>query len=256
MVVGDPLQVEPVVTLPNKLTQEVCEHFGVDPVTYNAPDASVQTLADAVSPYCASFISGSGTREVGSPLLVHRRCDSPMFEISNAIAYAGLMVQGKAPSGKANSIGASKWIDVVGTPGPDKWCEDEANTLIDCLQKLKADGLPPDIYVVTPFVIVQNNLRQRVAASGVLNDWEEKPQNWVREHIGTVHTVQGRDADIVFFVLGAQRPSQNGARGWAGGRPNLVNVAVTRAKSHLYVIGNRQLWKDAGVFSELDRFLP
>lgn len=37
----------------------------------------------------------SGTREVGVPLLVHRRCEEPMFSISNAIAYENLMVQAK-----------------------------------------------------------------------------------------------------------------------------------------------------------------
>jgi len=33
----------------------------------------------------------------------------------------------------------------------------------------------------------------------------------------------------------------------AGGRPNLLNVAVTRAKEVLYVIGNRQLWQGARI---------
>jgi len=43
-----------------------------------------------------------------------------------------------------------------------------------------------------------------------------------------VHTVQGREAEAVIFVLGAPASAQTGARGWAGGRPNLLNVAVTR----------------------------
>jgi len=50
VVVGDPVQIEPVVTLPERLTHAVCRHFGIDPDRFNAPDASVQSLADAASP--------------------------------------------------------------------------------------------------------------------------------------------------------------------------------------------------------------
>lgn len=256
VVVGDPLQIPPVVTLPDSLTEEICAFFGIDPLKYNAPEASVQTVADAASIYCARFPIGSGHRDVGAPLLVHRRCDSPMFDISNEIAYSNLMVQAKKPSAGKALLGPSAWIDVVGRPGPDKWCADEAVVLIDMLRKLRAGGGKADLYIVTPFVIVQDNLRRELLDSGILKGWVERPDTWVFEHVGTVHTVQGREADIVFFVLGAQSNSQNGARGWAGGRPNLVNVAVTRAKTSLYVIGNRRLWKTAGVFAALDRFLP
>ncbi len=255
VVVGDPLQIEPVVTLPKSLTEEICGFFGIDPLKYNAPESSVQTVGDAASMYCARFPIGSGHRDVGAPLLVHRRCDSPMFDISNEIAYANLMVQAKKPSCDNPILGPSSWIDVIGKPGPDKWCADETIVLIEMLRKLRTAGAEPDLYIVTPFVIVQNNLRQELLRSSVLDGWMNTPRAWVLEHVGTVHTVQGREAEIVFFVLGAQDPSQNGARGWAGGRPNLVNVAATRAKTSLYVIGNRQLWKSAGVFSAIDRYL-
>jgi len=256
VVVGDPLQIEPVVTLPSTLTEEICGYFGIDPMKYNAPEASVQTMADTSSMYCARFPIGSGHRDVGAPLLVHRRCDSPMFDISNEIAYANLMVQAKKPTPKSPVLGRSCWIDVTGKPGPDKWCADEARVLIGILHKLRSAGEDADLYIVTPFVIVQNNLRQELLKSGVLKGWVDKPESWIWEHVGTVHTVQGREAKLVFFVLGAQSSSQNGARAWAGGRPNLANVAVTRAQSSLYVIGNRSLWKSAGVFSALDRYLP
>ena len=255
VVVGDPLQIEPVVTLPNSLTEGICGFFGIDQLKYNAPEASVQTVADAASMYCARFPIGSGHRDVGAPLLVHRRCNSPMFDISNEIAYANLMVQAKKQTSVNPILGPSRWIDVAGKPGPDKWCADEAITLIDLLRTLRDGGSNPDFYVVTPFVIVQDNMRLEILSSNVLDGWVTNPNSWIREHVGTVHTVQGREAEIVFFVLGAQESSQNGARGWAGGRPNLANVAVTRAKESLYVIGNRKLWKDAGVFSVLDRYL-
>jgi hypothetical protein len=254
IVVGDPLQIEPVVVLPETLTVAICRHLGVDPDRFNAPLASVQTVADAATPYGAEFEGRDGSRGVGVPLLVHRRCANPMFEISNAVAYAGLMVNAKPPA--ASPVGAvlgdSRWIHVEGS-AEDKWSAEEGAAVVELLRRLQEAEASPDLYVVTPFVIVADNLRRMVVESGVLRTWTDQPWTWARERIGTVHTVQGREAEAVIFVLGAPAAQQAGARGWAGGRPNLLNVAVTRAKERLYVIGNRRLWRTAGLFGEVDR---
>jgi superfamily I DNA and/or RNA helicase len=71
------------------------------------------------------------------------------------------------------------------------------------------------------------------------------------DRVGTVHTVQGREAEAEILVLGAPAAQQTGARNWAGGRPNILNVAVTRTKEALYVVGNRSLWCSAGMFQTL-----
>ncbi|PYQ65352.1 MAG: hypothetical protein DMF53_05690 [Acidobacteria bacterium] len=261
VVVGDPAQIEPVVTLPDRLTQAICRHFGVDPDRFNAPDASVQALADAASPFLTELESRQGSRRIGAPLLVHRRCSEPMFGISNAVAYDHLMVQGKVakPSVIGELLGASRWIHIQGS-AEEKWCPEEGQAVLKLLDKLtnlelnpNADA--PNVYIITPFVVVADRLRRLVEESGLLVRAKE-PRQWIYERIGTVHTVQGREAEAVIFVLGAPAPGQTGARAWAGGRPNLLNVAVTRAQERIYVIGNRELWRQAGVFRELDARLP
>ncbi|OCP17576.1 MULTISPECIES: AAA domain-containing protein [unclassified Ensifer] len=256
MVVGDPIQIEPVVVLPDQLTEAMCQQFGIDPLIYNAPGASAQTLADSATEYYGTFETKYGTREVGVPLLVHRRCAEPMFSISNSIAYENLMVQAKVARHSAirNVLGPSRWIDVEGR-GQEKWCPQEGDGLLVQLRNLRDQGCAPDFYVVTPFVVVQDRMREALRTSGLLDGWVESPYQWVRDRVGTVHTVQGREAEAVFFILGAPDIQQRGARGWAGGRPNLLNVAATRAKEALYVVGNRSLWKTAGVFQSLDDFL-
>jgi hypothetical protein len=114
-----------------------------------------------------------------------------------------------------------------------------------------------DLYIVTPFVIVADRLRQAILRSDVLDEIGDiEPRRWVFERVGTVHTVQGREAEAVVFVLGAPLVQQRGARAWAGGKPNLLNVAVTRAKEVLYVVGNRALWEQAGLFGSLSSALP
>jgi len=258
VIVGDPVQIEPVVVLPDTLTTAICRRFGVDPDKYAAPMASVQTLGDAASIYTSEFPTRAGSRSVGVPLLVHRRCSEPMFGISNAVAYSGMMVSAKSPKPSAirNELGPSRWIHIEGGD-EDKWCRKEGEEVLRLLRQIAEARVEPNLYIVTPFVMVADRLRQIVRESGVLNGLVgEDVWRWTNERIGTVHTVQGREAEAVIFVLGAPYPAQTGARGWAGGRPNLLNVAVTRAKEVIYVVGNRELWREAGLFRELDKQLP
>jgi superfamily I DNA and/or RNA helicase len=257
VVVGDPIQIEPVVTLPEELTESICRQFGIEPDDYNAPTASVQTLADSATSYFAEFIGRGSSRTVGVPLLVHRRCSEPMFGISNSIAYEHLMINKKVSktSPIQECLGTSKWIDVSGS-AREKWCPEEGEKVLELLQFLKKNEVKPDLYIVTPFVVVQDNLRRLIHKSGTLDGWVDKPFSWMNEHIGTVHTVQGREAEAVIFVLGAPDIQQSGARNWAGSKPNILNVAATRAKEVFYVIGNRELWKNSGTFKELSARLP
>lgn len=257
IVVGDPIQVPPVVLLPDRLTAAICRAFGVEADRFAAPTASAQTLADDATAWFAEFPARLGSRTVGVPLLVHRRCSEPMFSIANRVAYENLMVQSKAPQPSAirDLLGPSCWIDVVGT-GSDKWCADEGYRALAMIERIVTSGLPPDLYVVTPFVQVAEGLRSLIRESAILAAAIPELHSWASERVGTIHTVQGREAEAVIFVLGAPNADQTGARGWAGREPNLLNVAVTRAKEAIYVIGNRTLWRSAGVFGDLDSLLP
>ncbi|MEW6303787.1 MAG: AAA domain-containing protein [Verrucomicrobiota bacterium] len=259
LIVGDPVQIEPVVMLPDSLVRAICRQMGVDPDRYGAPSASVQTLADAASIHTSEFQTRTSSRMAGVPLLVHRRCAEPMFGVSNSIAYAGLMVSAKSPgcSPIREILGPSRWYHVEGH-AEDKWCAQEGAVVVQLLHQLGRFSAAPDLYIITPFVIVADRLRHQVRESRTLNGWmpDDEVWAWTRERIGTVHTVQGREAEAVIFVLGAPSPAQTGARMWAGGRPNLLNVAVTRAKEVIYVVGNRHLWRQAGLFSQLDAGLP
>lgn len=258
VIVGDPMQIEPVVMLPETLTGAICRHFGVDPDLYDAPAASAQTLADAATPYASDFESRQGTPTVGVPLLVHRRCAKPMFSVSNSIAYENLMVFAtpKRSSHIRDVLGSTQWFHLEGGD-VERFCPEEARLVCRMLQKLRDAQVTPNLYIVAPFVRVAEGLKKAILDSRVIEGWVEgEAWRWVYDRVGTVHTVQGREAEAVIFVLGAQAPQRTGARNWAGGRPNLVNVAVTRAQEVLYVVGNRELWKGVGYFKDLHARMP
>jgi hypothetical protein len=259
VVVGDPLQIPPVVTVPDKLVSEIARHYGVKYEYWCAPQASVQTLADSASRIKAHFSTASGTREVGMPLLVHRRCQDPMFSVSNAIAYDGQMVHAAGPdnSGRvATILGASAWYDITGN-ATSKWNPDEGHAVIKMLRLLAYAGIrTPDIYVISPFRIVAHEMRQRLRAEPeLLSAFGVNERDWLDERVGTIHTFQGKEAEVVIAVLGAPMASQNGARRWASSTPNILNVMVSRAKSRLYVVGSHSAWSNTGCFAELARSL-
>ena len=237
MAVGDPLQIKPVLTLDSNALDILGNHFRVTE-KYLSASASVQTLVDAASSY--GFYRKQDMSEdswIGIPLWVHRRCQYPMFTISNMISYDGFMVQGIEKYGKTG------WFDVAGTAN-NKYVEEQGKFL---LQKLKEmidknpkilDKKEKDVvYVITPFSNVAYQLSQKLREIHFTRyDEHGKPTN-----VGTVHTFQGKEAPIVFFVLGADQQSGGAAR-WAVAEANIMNVAATRAKEEFYIIGDKKLY--------------
>jgi superfamily I DNA and/or RNA helicase len=199
---------------------------------------------------------------VGTPLRVHRRCQEPMFGISNAISYGGLMVYGTQeqpfPGGGYSEYPRSSWIDVTGLP-VGKWVPDQGDALLAVLRRLRdRGGIGLNrVYVLSPFREVVFScrplVRQQLLGDGVP---ENAARDFAQNRIGTVHTTQGKEADVVILVLGADGNRSKRARDWAADPANLLNVAVSRARRRLFVIGDRTDWSAASNFSVLAERLP
>ncbi|MCX2883433.1 AAA domain-containing protein [Bacillus velezensis] len=234
MVVGDPSQIKPVLTLDSNVLTLIGRYYKVDEKFVSA-NASTQTIVDAASQY---GFQKNEDEWIGIPLWVHRRSNYPMFTISNEISYDGLMVQGKSVD---ESQGKSQWYDSTGKAN-DKFVKEQAyllKSLIDNRLQENPD-LAEEIYVISPFRNVAYKLAQ------VLDEINfTKRENGKKTNIGTVHTFQGKEAKIVYFVLGADTNSSGAAR-WAVSDPNMMNVAATRAKEEFYVIGDKKLYASLG----------
>ncbi len=249
VVVGDPIQLEPVVSIPQDLVGPLQSYCGT-PEHYVPPDASAQTLADRSNRYGTMMGESNPATAVwlGSPLVVHRRCIEPMFGIANAIAYENKMVYGgsidKSPSAPTKSC----WIDVPNHGADGHWIERQGRKAISVIEELvgrdthgrlqvkSADG-KLRVYVITPFKRVSTEMLSLLE--------NETDREDAKAMCGTVHTFQGKEADFVVFLLGGDPNKPGVISSFAGRKPNLVNVAVTRAKKRLYVIGDKNYWSSS-----------
>lgn len=261
IIVGDPLQVEPVVTIPRVLIDILADSVGVES-KYKVIENSVQTFADCIN----EFNGMIGERQVGCPLVVHRRCIEPMFSISNMISYDNRMfnmTNKKEEYLKEEQpflLKKSGWIDVVGPENGRKnhFVKNQAEKVCQLLEQAVEiyDNLferDECIFIITPFRTVAESMRSFV------NDYFRNKGydrdcliSWTKKCIGTVHTFQGKGANEVLFVLGCSKMSV-GAMNWVVKKANILNVAVTRAKYRIGFIGDMQDWKKLKYFRE---FIP
>jgi hypothetical protein len=248
VVVGDPLQLEPITSIPFEAEQAIRAHYGVDE-EWLTGRGSVQSLADRLNRLGTTLPGAERSVWVGAPLTVHRRCDQPMFELSNTIAYRGLMLHatdpevGQAFATRYPNLPQSKWIDVRSDLSRGHWIPAEGVEVDRILAHLAAIEFDfSKVMAIAPFRDVARELGKRTDQFGGLK-------------AGTIHTAQGKEADIVILVLGSD-PAREGARAWAASRPNLLNVAVSRARRRLYVIGDRDAWMSQRYFKVVADRLP
>ncbi|WP_031358154.1 DEAD/DEAH box helicase [Caballeronia sordidicola] len=238
VIVGDPLQLEPVVGVPQEMMAPLLRRCSAEP-HWAPPLASAQTLADRANRF-GMYIGEPDTDErkwLGSPLLVHRRCLDPMFRIANSIAYNDKMVYGTGEDTGPDGIGSSCWVQVPAEHSDGHWVEAQALRAMELVERLSGGVLKENgqfkVYVITPFRAVAAKIRQRLHRR-----YGEESKGMA----GTVHTFQGKEAEHVVFLLGGNPSSPGVISSFAGAKPNLVNVAVTRAKRRLYVVGDRRFW--------------
>ncbi|HKU09942.1 MAG TPA: AAA domain-containing protein [Sinomonas sp.] len=250
LLVGDPLQLTPVVTLPSEYQNRLLEIAGTHP-RWLSETQPAQVLADRTAKY-GTHIQPAGRDKiwVGAPLRVHRRCDNPMFDTVNQEVYDGLMIHGgktlfrRFPVGEHHQEAPkSSWLDVTTTEWNGHSSVQELIRFDELLRNLKEVGHDMSkVLAIAPFRQTAFEIERR--ARQYLRD--SKAQS------GTVHRAQGKEADIVILVLGGKT---SGVRNWAVDTPNLFNVAVSRAKHRLYVIGDHGEWARLPYFSAISQRL-
>lgn len=245
LVIGDPHQLQPVhplgphedrrIQATHQLKQEWLE------------ERSLLHSGSSAYHAAASALASSGGEVLW--LDEHYRCHPDIVGPVNRRFYAGRLAVRTRTTGLAvGSDRAVQWIDVRGRPqrpgGRSCSNPEEADRVIELLRDLWRT-LPPEagIGVVSPFAAQVREIEHRLG-----------DQAGERIRVGTAHTFQGGECDVIVVSPAAAAGVNRGTGEWADRQQNLWNVAVTRARARLYVVGDREHWSDrGGLLQDLSR---
>ncbi|MGJ0371724.1 AAA domain-containing protein [Aliarcobacter cryaerophilus] len=226
--------------------------------------------AMAISNSCCNyFLPYNNSKMEGDIWLKeHFRCQTPIVNISNEISYHNEIL----PLKQANKVQYSD-ILVFKEHKEEKSFNNtnngEAKKIIEYIQENKAyyirflqiikekDGVVPEVTdedyynsigIITPFVNQEYLLRDMVI-NEIGCSHKNKKEPIIK--VGTVHKYQGSEREIIIFSSVYNIESSGKAQNLFFNRedPDMINVAVTRAKEVFVLFGNRNVLIDQETYS-------
>ncbi|WP_291801306.1 AAA domain-containing protein [Cellulomonas sp.] len=219
VIVGDPNQLTPVV----KLTRSHLEPIATACATTEAAlrSAHLSALTDS------AFTAYAATTSQSYLLDEHYRCHPQIAAFINQNFYGGQL---RVLTDVATDLQNPRGLSLIDVPGSTERAATsgatnaaEATTILTWIQA--HPHLVGTSGIVTPFT-AQVDLIRTTLQSALGPAWFTD----ARATIGTAHTFQGRECDVVLFspVLATGAPP--GTARWVEAQRNLINVAVSRAK--------------------------
>jgi very-short-patch-repair endonuclease len=243
LIIGDPHQLTHITSLHTVTESRLAEAAGLDDETsrrFSYRSRSLFTLA--------------ADRLPGEPLFLdlHYRSRPAIITFANDHFYGSrLFVCTEEPRDAGPAV---EWVDVTGgfrrgPGGRSGWNPEEVGAVVGELRRLHHErGVRSrDIGVVTPFRAQAEAIRQRVATM-----LPELAEGLV---VATAHRFQGDERDVMVMspVVSAAMPERLVS---FAADPNLVNVAVTRPRRLLVVVGDRDACLAThGVLGHLARYI-
>jgi very-short-patch-repair endonuclease len=241
VIIGDPKQLRHISAIPPRRDRELLHKHGLAE-GYAKWAYSENSLFDLASPL-------SGQDDI-IMLRDHHRSHADIIEFSNQHFYEGrLRIATKydrlrRPAPDAPTV---RWVPVQGVvvrPRSGAVNEIEAKAVVKELERLGIEqGYRGTVGVVTPFRAQANRIRDLVNAHPHANLLLNK----LELLIDTVHKFQGDERDVMIFSPVVSKGIADGPVGFLKKTDNLFNVAITRARAALIVVGDPAAAKNAGV---------
>ena len=126
----------------------------------------------------------------------------------------------------------------------------EVQAIVNELKQLVGNNYKGSIGVVTPFKAQADRVTKALEGDSDLYNTLLTVNKFMAD---TVHKFQGDERDMMFFSTVISDGSPTSCVNFLKSTGNLFNVAITRAKSSLVVVGNQEYCKGCGV-SYLEHF--
>lgn len=247
VVVGDIKQIEPVWNITPKIDVGNLKKEGL----VSTYDISICDLV----PNSKGFLASSGSimkmaqnacefketklNEKGVLLVEHRRCYDEIIRYCNVLAYEGQL---KALRGKAvNTLFPPMYcIHVDGNSkqkNGSRYNLNEVEAIVSWLNRnrgkieAKYNGKIEDIVgIITPFAEQKRQLQSALRSNGFVISGMK---------VGTVHALQGAERSVILLSMVYGKDDGVSTMFFdAGNKPNMLNVAVSRAKDNFIVFAN------------------
>lgn len=233
IIVGDILQLKPVRNqLYPKVFEKYEKQFGLKDI-YNLDKQSAQSFANIVTDYYELL----DNNKIGILLEEHRRCEKNIAMFSNNHVYGNRMKIIKENEEKELFGTNFTFVDVKGIKNKDYTNNAEVNICKAIVSELEKINPNSEIGIITPYKNQKKLLSDHISGNNL--------------ECGTVHTFQGKGKDIIIISLVVSSIKDKKGLNFLGAEPNFLNVALTRAKNQLVIVGNYDILDGSYYLSKL-----
>ena len=247
MIVGDPLQLEPIVPFNQSIIEQYHERaFTLKGLTDTDYERYSPTAISTATAYHRAAGVLDSSNQVGSGIILseHHRCVPPIISFCDRLCRYNLDIR---TSNKESKLGSNFIAYHVEGNYEQHTNPQEIETIERLVKHLIESGYsvasPNDnntIGVLSPY---------RAQADALYSRLHSKYRDFNRESIGTVHTFQGGQKSVIIF---STRQCRDKDSFWfINRRPNLLNVSVSRAEELFILVGNLELLKQSGGYMRM-----
>ena len=233
VIIGDPMQLRHITSVNEDEENQIREHLSLTSRSY------LNYVNKSLWDYSVDFLSHANQNNTPITLENHYRCHHDIIGYSNHLFYGRFLDKPlNVKTDESKMTLPQKGIVMINIRGK----QESENVNINRIEAERAVSIAKElctlkadvtIGIVTPFRDQADYIKSRLDDS--IKDNVE---------VNTAHGFQGDEKDVMIYSMVVTDNSPQRKINWIDYMvPNLVNVAVTRARQTLYIVGNAEYIK-------------